>query len=506
MLKSLDTPMPGDEHHPAPLAAPPPTDPTLRGIAEVRQFFRTNETPLYFVSPTAFNLLGIDRWVRNLFYLTFFDSFEGSHPRVVVPKDRAHREFGSIEDVCNHLLRDRETLDWIAARGPGGKAAFVMFDAETEALAAKAGLEVIHPPAALRARLDSKLVTTRIGEEAGVPSVPNVIDRAASYEDLCRIAAAASLGDDLVVQTAYGDSGKTTFFIRGQRDWDRHAEKLVGGELKVMKRINNYEVCLEASLTTCGTVVGPSMTSLVGYPELTPYKGGWCGNDIFHDALPQPQRSRARDLTEKLGARLAQEGYRGFFEVDFLVDRDSGDLYLGELNPRISGVSSMTNVTAGAYADMPLFLFHLLEYMDVPYEIDVADINRRWALTAGDDVWGQLIIKETHPEVELLTAAPKTGVWKLDDRGRISYARPAPDWHNLIDETEAFYLSVATRGEYRYKGADLGILVTRGRMQTDDYQLTERCGQWIKAIKAMFAGTPVAPHEPAGRATPFAFK
>ena len=34
----------------------------------------------------------------------------------------------------------------MAARGPGGKAAFVMFDAETEALAAKAGLEVIHPP------------------------------------------------------------------------------------------------------------------------------------------------------------------------------------------------------------------------------------------------------------------------------------------------------------------------------------------------------------------------
>ena len=78
----------------------------------------------------------------------------------------------------------------------------------------------------------------------------------------------------------------------------------------------------------------------------------------------------------------------------------------------------MTNVTAGAYADMPLFLFHLLEYMDVPYEIDVADINRRWALSAGDDVWSQIIIKETHPEVELLTAAPKTGVWKLDDRGR----------------------------------------------------------------------------------------
>ena len=56
-------------------------------------------------------------------------------------------------------------------------------------------------------------MTTRIADEAGLPSVPNTIARAASYEELTALAGAASLGDDLVVQTAYGDSGKTTFFI-----------------------------------------------------------------------------------------------------------------------------------------------------------------------------------------------------------------------------------------------------------------------------------------------------
>ena len=38
-------------------------------------------------------------------------------------------------------------------------------------------------------------------------------------------------------------------------------------------------------------------------------------------------------MTEQLGARLAEEGYRGFFEVDFLVDRDTGELYLGRAQP-----------------------------------------------------------------------------------------------------------------------------------------------------------------------------
>jgi biotin carboxylase len=475
-----------------PTTAPEP----LRGVSEARAFLRTNETPVFFVSPTAFNLMGIDRWVRNFFYISYYDSFAGGHPRVFVPTDRSRRDFASIEDINNHLLCDPEVREWIRSHGPGGKVAFVMFDEETEALAAELGLEIVHPAAALRERLDSKIVTTRLGNEAGVPSVPNVLGRASSYPDLITLAATDDLGTDLVVQTPYGDSGKTTFFIASRGDWDRYAHELVGQELKVMRRIRNFEVAVEAAITRHGTIVGPFMTSLVGHPELTPYKGGWCGNDIFPDALSETQRDRARAMTERLGARLAEEGYRGFFEVDFLVDRDTGELYLGELNPRVSGASSMTNVTAGAYADMPLFLFHLLEYMDVDYELDVDEINSRWAKTAAEDVWSQLIVKETSPDVELLTAAPRTGVYKLDDAGRISFARWANDWHNLIDETEAFYLQVAAPGDYRYKGADLGVLVTRGRLQSDDDELTERCHRWIDGITAQFAGTPVGASAP----------
>jgi hypothetical protein len=74
------------------------------------------------------------------------------------------------------------------------------------------------------------------------------------------------------VQTPYGDSGKTTFFIAGGRDWDRHAKDLVDHDLKVMRKIRNLEIAVEASITRHGTIVGPFMTSLIGHPELTPYR------------------------------------------------------------------------------------------------------------------------------------------------------------------------------------------------------------------------------------------
>jgi biotin carboxylase len=471
--------------------------PKLRGISDLREFFRTNQAPIYFVSPTAFNLLGIDRWVRNFHYVCYYDSFEGSHPSVFVPADREAPEFESIEDICNFLLASREVTSWMRSQGSGGRVVFVMFDEQTEALAAEAGLKVAHPPAELRHRLDSKIVTTQLGNDAGVPSVPNVLGRAASYQELLDLAAGAGLGDDLVVQMPYGDSGKTTFFIKSRADWDKAVAKepLADGELKVMRRIEHRAIAVEAVLTRCGTLVGPLMNDITGHPELTPYRGGWAGND-YPATLTAEQKQRARDLTCRLGDRLADEGYVGFFEVDYLVDIGTGEIYLGELNPRISGISSMTNVTAGAYADMPLFLFHLLEYLDVDYEVDIAEINERWSRETSVDVWSQIIIKETGDEVELLNRTPRTGIYRLTGDGAAEFNRWGYDWHWIADESEAFYLRIMAPGDYRYPGADLGALVTRGRLQTDDNQLEDRCKRWITGIRAQFAGTPIVRQQP----------
>ena len=36
------------------------------------------------------------------------------------------------------------------------------------------------------------------------------------------------------------------------------------------------------------------MTELVGFPELTPYRGGWCGNEIFAGAFSNEALQSAR--------------------------------------------------------------------------------------------------------------------------------------------------------------------------------------------------------------------
>ncbi|MGZ5296923.1 MAG: biotin carboxylase [Actinomycetota bacterium] len=478
----------------------------LRGIAEIRTFFRTNERPIYFVSATAFNLLGIDRWVRNFKFLNYYDSFEGLHPNVFVPKERSAREFGSIEEICNYLLGHKEVVDFVGRRGPDGKAVFLMFDEETEQLAGELGLEVAFPRASLRHRLDSKIVTTELGNDAGVPSVPNTMGRANDYAALMELVHGARLGHDLVVQTPYGDSGQTTFFIADEGDWKAHEQKIVGQDIKVMRRIEPRECAIEGVITRHGTLVGPLMAELTGFPELTPYHGGWCGNDVFPDMLTEGQRALARERTCAMGERLRREGYRGYFELDFLADESSGEMYLGELNPRVTGASSITNVTAVAYGDMPLFLFHLLEFMDVEYEIDVDELNDLWALPGNIDDWTQFILKQTDDRVERIVDAPVSGVWSMGGDHAISFSRRETDWLTVADEREAFYLRIAGPGHYRYPGADLGIIVTRGRFLDDDHELTDRARRWIDGVQAQFASVPIAQQEQPIRPEPFGFK
>ena len=460
----------------------------LNNISEIRRFFHRNETPIYFISATNFNLLGISEWCGNFRYINYIDCFDGRHPNVLVPSEQPHREFESIEDINNYLLSHKEVIDYIKGRGGDPKAVFLMFDEKTENIARQTGFEVWFPPAKLRSKVDNKIETVRIGNRAGVPSVPNILSKVESYAHLCEVS--KDLGNDLVLQSAFGDSGNTTWFVANQKDYEKYAEEIEAEpEIKIMKRVNVRGSAIEACTTKHGTIVGPLMTELVGFEELTPKKGGWCGNEIFPGSFTQKIRDDARELTFKFGEALREEGYRGYFELDFLIDQDNGELYLGELNPRVTGASSMTNHAAFAHADAPLFLFHLLEFSGVDFDLDVDELNARWADPDNIDSWSQLVIKHTEDTIGLFDAAPESGIWRLNERGGVDYDRF--DYHRRAVETEreGFFLRISGPGDYHYHGADLGILITRGRLMTDDFELNDRAHAWIKGLRSLYHAT-----------------
>jgi len=462
----------------------------LQGPAAIRNFFRHHHTPLYYVNTSTFNLLGAEAWINNLTFINTINSFDGQHPHIFVPHDTLAHGLHGIAAANNYLLQHQAVADYVHKGGPNGAVLFLMFDEPTEILARNLGLRVCFPPAALRSYLDSKVTTTCLANRAGVPSVPNVLARVESYATLRRVAQA--LGPDLVVQLPYGDSGTTTFFISTEADFHPYARQIAEQPtVKIMQRIRCRQLTIEGCVTRHGTLVGPLMTEMIGFGDLTPYRGGWCGNEVFAEGASTtlfPEiRQQAQHATVAIGEHIKQAGYWGYFGLDFLLDQDTGALYLGELNPRITGTTPLTSQAALDQDEVPLLLFHLLEWLGVEYAVDVAQFNQRWVKAEQTTSWSQMILEHTAETVDMVTQAPPTGIWRMAADGTVQFVRPAFHPQALTSVAEAFFIRTIDAGHTPTKGDCIGRLITHGRLMTDDYQLTERARAWSHGLRAQFA-------------------
>jgi hypothetical protein len=153
------------------------------------------------------------------------------------------------------------------------------------------------------------------------------------------------------------------------------------------------------------------------------------------------------------------------------------------LNPRISGASPITNLLTQKYGGVPLLMFHLLEHMGIDYDINIREIQKRWR---DYDTWSHVIFKHVGEDLRILKQVPRSGIWKTTASNDVELVRRTADWSNVSSMNEAFFLRILGPGEYIYKGADMGVLLVRGHMQTKADKLTPRAKNWVAAMKAQF--------------------
>jgi hypothetical protein len=474
---------------------------TLDSISEIKRHFAENELPYYFIGASNFNMMGMHDWVRGWLNINLLDCFDGHHPQVLVVADDHSRIFAGMEDINAYLLNSEKVRARIAqhsgAEKVRGRALFLFFDEGIETLCDALNLEVVLPKNRLVREIDSKIVTTEIGNQAGVHSVPNALAKVSSYAELQRVANQADLGTSLVVQTAYGDSGKTTFFIASETDYQAVAKQIEAQEMvKVMRRVNCTGTAIEACATRWGTFVGPLLTELIGIETLTPYPGGWCGNELYQDAFAQDIRKQVLQKTRAMGDALYQRGYRGYFELDFLIDLDTHEVYLGELNARITGISAMTNMSDFSAGNIPLFLFHLLEYdPSIELGLDVDAFNQTMLSKGAAGSAAQVILKYTDEPLKIVTQAPVSGVYVLSKDGRLLLKKAGVSRRDALADNEAYVLRIMAEGEYAYHGGDLAIMFMNQIIRNPRGTLNPEGEQWVSALKSLFQFRPLNQEE-----------
>ena len=461
---------------------------TISTIEQAKTYFQQQNNSFYFVSASNFNLMSIHNWVNNWFNVNIIDCYHGNNDSVLLPDYASVPLFESIEQINEFLLGNKQIVEHIKEQQETGTAnvMFLFYNEALEEISASLDISKIMPENALVKKIDNKITTTEIGNSVNVPSVPNALEKISSYQELREVQERYELGSDVVIQTAYGDSGKTTFFISNEQDYQQYAEKIEAEDkVKIMRKIDCVQIAIEAVATKNGTFVGPILTEIIGHPDLTPYQGGWCGNDIGVSIFDEKTQNSIYKNTELLGEALYAEGYRGYFEVDYLLDRafvEDIPVYLGEINPRVTGISALTNMSEFCQQNIPLFLLHLLEFSEAELAIDAQDFNHK-SKNFKHPKFGQLIFKCLEDELKIITQIPKTGVYKPGQDGKIEFIRDSNDATDLKDD-EFYVLQIMQCDEHAYKGADLVILFANQALKATDGDITDIAKSYIELINS----------------------
>lgn len=108
-----------------------------------------------------------------------------------------------------------------------------------------------------------------------------------------------------------------------------------------------------------GTVtVHPASYQLIGIPECTVRRFGYCGNDLGLFAQLDPEIIRQVDeMTRAVGVWLWTQNYVGAYGIDVMVDGDT--VYFGEVNPRFQGSTALTTGACEEAGEGDLMLDHL---------------------------------------------------------------------------------------------------------------------------------------------------
>ena len=151
-------------------AAGPPR--AIAGVAEACRYLQDNPRPIYFISATSFNLLGVDADVGNFEFITSIDSCDGRHPPVLSPREHMHEPFTSIEFPITDLDAGNYTLRALAIDELGieSRAAPVSFAVNVSLPAPAPATEASAAPAA-----DTSANDTGVNDTGATPAIAEAV-------------------------------------------------------------------------------------------------------------------------------------------------------------------------------------------------------------------------------------------------------------------------------------------------------------------------------------------
>jgi hypothetical protein len=315
-----------------------------------------------------------------------------------------------------------------------------------EMLAEKQGWVLLANPSALRMRVADRVFFQRMVEQLELNRVPGDVYPLKDFVTFDYAYWAQEIGPEFVVQfpEIRQGGGRGTFFVKSDLDYQRVGRLLKEGTWRGIEiqstAIHKFMDGIPASLALCLTRHGILFSGLQRQLIDLPYCGNMSENGIFcghswgKPAWSSHVQAEAVRQGRLIGEYLAGMGYKGVLGIDFIISRDNKRVYPLECNPRFTGAFPMLSQLHLRHDIIPMDVFHMLEFLDLPYEIDPASLNARYA----EAIRGShLILFRGSKALSTGDGLREAGLYELDpESGRIYFVDAASDYGEIRNENQ----------------------------------------------------------------------
>ncbi|MFC1617962.1 ATP-grasp domain-containing protein [Patescibacteria group bacterium] len=288
------------------------------------------------------------------------------------------------------------------------KPALLMFNIsdEAESWCEQNNIPVLLSQRKLRDKFSDKHALDEILGQLDIPNIPGEITTATAE----KIFAAQRKFGTFVIQLSKEGAGSSTFFIKKESDIDNFLSERQNEKIKIKQFIVGPSPSVMACATKHGTIHTPVFSQLIGHPALTKRPGQWCGNEYGGQQYPPATVNKIYQYTKSLGEYLFKHGYQGIFGLDFIIDQQTNEPFVIEINSRFVGSTGFFTDLYLSHNLAPLIGYHLLELLDIPYEIDVPKINS-WQ---PQENYSLIILPNNSPHPKFIRNFMASGIYNQD--------------------------------------------------------------------------------------------
>ncbi|RJR26077.1 hypothetical protein C4578_00050 [Candidatus Microgenomates bacterium] len=342
------------------------------------------------------------------------------------------RELGKKNEILRNagtILSHSLVLDFIKEKSEGQKPNILFFKPQKkiELIAKKYHFNLIGNSADLSRFFEDKINFLKICQENDLKVSSGEIIRLgkASYTDLQR-----RFGEKPVIQFGRGWAGNSTFFVESEEELENLKKENGNIEVRAGRFINGITVLNNAVIYGDGFFISPPAVQVKAEQILTSTQGGTGGRQ-WPAQISLKQKEEIEKITAKVAGIMKKKGYKGLFGLDYIIEEETGEVFLSEDNARITASIPFYTKLELSEGSFPLLGFHLLAFLKPGERIDYQ----------GPEVsGGEIVARNNRKKSMVVQNEVKNGIYSKD----LSFLRES----YFLDSTnkEEFWLETAAQG------------------------------------------------------------